>query len=50
MISVNELESLKVLAEVQANEIPGGIIFGIMEGDTIVWVNLLIRLISNYLV
>ncbi|KGO14202.1 methyl-accepting chemotaxis protein [Clostridium botulinum] len=38
MISVNELESLKVLAEVQANEIPGGIIFGIMEGDTIVWV------------
>ncbi len=38
MISVNELESLKVLAEVQADEIPGGIIFGIMEGDTIVWV------------
>ncbi|KEJ01406.1 chemotaxis protein [Clostridium botulinum A2B7 92] len=38
MISVNELESLKVLAEVQANEIPGGIIFGIMEGDNIVWV------------
>ncbi|MGO5075252.1 methyl-accepting chemotaxis protein [Clostridium sporogenes] len=38
MISVNELESLKVLAEVQANTVPGGIIFGIMEGDTIVWV------------
>ncbi|MHB9940597.1 chemotaxis protein [Clostridium sporogenes] len=38
MISVNELESLKVLAEVQANTVPGGIIFGIMEEDTIVWV------------
>ncbi|AVQ46498.1 methyl-accepting chemotaxis protein [Clostridium botulinum] len=38
MILVNELESLKVLAEVQANTVPGGIIFGIMEGDTIVWV------------
>lgn len=38
MILVNELESLKVLAEVQANTVPGGVIFGIMEGDTIVWV------------
>ncbi|NFN85669.1 methyl-accepting chemotaxis protein [Clostridium sporogenes] len=38
MILVNELESLKVLAEVQANTVPGGIIFGIMEEDTIVWV------------
>ncbi|EJO5347366.1 methyl-accepting chemotaxis protein [Clostridium botulinum] len=38
MISVNELESLKVLAEVQANEFPTGVIFGIIEEDTIVWV------------
>lgn len=38
MISVNELESLKVLAQVQVNTIPGGVIFGIIEGDTIVWV------------
>ncbi len=37
MISVNELESLKVLANIQTNTIPEGVIFGIMEGDTIVW-------------
>lgn len=38
MILMNELDSLKAMAEVQADIIPGGIIYGITEGDTMTWV------------
>lgn len=37
MISINGLEYLKTITELQANNIPGGVIFVISEGDTIVW-------------
>lgn len=37
MILLSELDSCKVLAEVMLNLIPGGALFGIIEGDTIVW-------------
>lgn len=38
MISKNELNSLKAMAEVQADIIPDGIIYSIIEGDTVTWV------------
>lgn len=38
MILLNELDSLKAVAEVEANIIQGGVIFGVIEGDTITWV------------
>lgn len=38
MISINGLDYIKVMAEIQANLIPGGILFGIVEGDTVTWV------------
>lgn len=37
MISLSAVESCKVMAEVMAYYIPGGVLFGIVEGDTIVW-------------
>ncbi|MBU3183164.1 hypothetical protein [Clostridium psychrophilum] len=37
MISINGLDYLKAVAELQANIIPGGILFLIIEGDTITW-------------
>ncbi|MEY8000525.1 methyl-accepting chemotaxis protein [Clostridium sp. Mt-5] len=38
MISINALEDLKKLAETQADLIPGGIVYGIINGDTMEWV------------
>jgi hypothetical protein len=38
MILINELDSVKALAEVQANLIPGGVMYGVIEGDTATWV------------
>lgn len=38
MISANALENLKNLSEVQADLIPGGIVYGITKGDTVEWV------------
>lgn len=37
MISINGLDYLKAVAELQANIIPGGILFLIIEGDTVTW-------------
>jgi len=37
MISINGLDYIKAMAELQANIIPGGILFLIIEGDTITW-------------
>ena len=37
MISINGLDYLKAIAEIQANIIPGGILFVVIEGDTIAW-------------
>jgi len=37
MISLSAIESCKVLAEVMADYIPGGVLFGYVDGDTIVW-------------
>lgn len=37
MISINGLDYLKTIAELQVNIIPGGILFLIIEGDTITW-------------
>lgn len=37
MIPINGVEFLKSMAELQADMIPGGVIFVISEGDTIVW-------------
>lgn len=37
MITVNDINALKMFAEVQANLIPGGILYGIVEGDTVTW-------------
>ncbi|MBU3182961.1 methyl-accepting chemotaxis protein [Clostridium psychrophilum] len=37
MISINGLDYLKAVAELQSNIIPGGILFLIIEGDTITW-------------
>lgn len=37
MISINGLDYLKTIAELQANIIPGGILFLIIENDTITW-------------
>lgn len=37
MIKLSELDSCKTLAETLAPMIPGGVLFGILEGDTIVW-------------
>lgn len=37
MISINGLDYLKTIAELQANIIPGGVIFLIIENDTITW-------------
>ncbi|APM38438.1 methyl-accepting chemotaxis protein [Clostridium kluyveri] len=38
MISMKSLSDLKALAEIEANLIPGGIVYGIIEGDTMTWV------------
>jgi len=37
MISINGLDYLKAVAELQADIIPGGILFLIIEGDAITW-------------
>jgi len=37
MISINGLDYLKAVAELQANIIPGGVLFAIVESDTITW-------------
>jgi len=37
MISINGLDYLKAIAELQADIIPGGILFLIIEGDAITW-------------
>ena len=37
MISINGLDYLKSIANIQANIIPGGILFVAIEGDTITW-------------
>jgi hypothetical protein len=37
MISINEIETVKKLSELQANLIPGGVLYVIFEGDTITW-------------
>jgi len=37
MISINGLDYLKAVTEIQADIIPGGILFLIIEGDTITW-------------
>lgn len=37
MIKLSELDSCKTLAETLAPMIPGGVLFGILEGDTIIW-------------
>ena len=37
MISINGLDYLKSIANIQANIIPGGILFLAIEGDTITW-------------
>jgi len=38
MINLSELNSCKILAETIADYIPGGIMFGYIDGDTIAWV------------
>jgi len=37
MISINGLDYLKTIAELQANIIPGGVLFAIIEKDTVTW-------------
>lgn len=37
MITTNDINTLKMFAEVQANLIPGGILYGIIEDDTVTW-------------
>ncbi len=37
MISINSIKSIKALSELQADVIPGGVIYLIIEGDTITW-------------
>ncbi|PYG89559.1 methyl-accepting chemotaxis protein (MCP) signaling protein [Ruminiclostridium sufflavum DSM 19573] len=37
MISLSAVESCKTMAEIMADFIPGGVIFGVVENDTIVW-------------
>ena len=37
MISINGLEYLKTMSELQAEIIPGGVIYLVTEGDTITW-------------
>jgi len=37
MISINAVEHLKAMAELQADIIPGGVIYLIIEGDNIAW-------------
>jgi hypothetical protein len=37
MISINGIDYIKELAELQANEIPGGVLYLIIEGDTFTW-------------
>ncbi|OOM77452.1 putative sensory transducer protein YfmS [Clostridium sp. BL-8] len=37
MISINAISYLKAVAELQADVIPGGILFVIAEGDTFIW-------------
>jgi len=38
MIALSGIESCKVLAEFMANLIPGGVVFGLVEKDTFVWI------------
>ena len=38
MIAASEINSCKILAEVLSQHIPGGVIFGYVEGDTATWV------------
>lgn len=37
MISINGIDSLKAIAELQAEIIPGGVMYLIIEGSTIIW-------------
>lgn len=37
MISINGIEYIKSITELQADVIPGGVLFLIFEGDTIIW-------------
>jgi hypothetical protein len=37
MINSNGLEHIKVMAELEANLIPGGVIYIITDGDSIIW-------------
>jgi hypothetical protein len=37
MIKVSEINALKTLSEMMVEIIPGGAIFGMIEGDTIIW-------------
>jgi hypothetical protein len=37
MIKLSAIESCKVMAEIMADLIPGGVLFGLIEGDTVVW-------------
>ncbi|AKN29596.1 chemotaxis protein [Clostridium carboxidivorans P7] len=38
MISKQSLDALKTFTEFEANLIPGGVVYGIIEGDTMTWV------------
>ncbi|RMD04789.1 methyl-accepting chemotaxis protein [Clostridium autoethanogenum] len=38
MIKVNQIDSVKEFAKVQANLVSGGVVYGIIEGDTMKWV------------
>jgi len=37
VIPVDSLSGIKIFAEIQANLIPGGVLFAVVEGDTITW-------------
>ncbi|MGE5628012.1 MAG: methyl-accepting chemotaxis protein [Solirubrobacterales bacterium] len=37
MININSIDNLKAMSELQADVIPGGVIYLIIEGDTITW-------------
>lgn len=37
MISIKALDHLKAMAELEADIIPGGVLYGVIEGDTITW-------------
>lgn len=37
MISINEVDNLKTISELQADVLPGGVLYLIVKGDTFVW-------------